>query len=148
MCDNKTITELLGIQGWKIKNIEVNDLNGNIKPQLQRDVSSAYECASCGQLHMFVYDHYPPRTVEDLSAWGRKTYIEFSQARIFCSGCGGVQVEKLDWVEPYQHQTIRYQRYLATLCDFMPVADVAELTGISKDTLYRLDKRYLKERLR
>lgn len=146
MCDDKTITELLGIQGWNVKNIEVDDLNGNLKVQLERDSGLSYDCASCGQLHMLVYDHYPSRIVEDLSAWGRKTYLEFSQARVFCSACGGIQAEKLDWVEPYQHQTIRYQRYLATLCDFMPVADVAELTGISKDTLYRLDKRYLKER--
>lgn len=146
MCDDKIITELLGIQGWQVKNIEVNDLNGDITLQLERDVNSAYKCASCGQLHMFAYDHYPSRTVEDLSAWGRKTFIKFSQARIFCSECGNVQAEKLDWVEPYQHQTIRYQRFLASLCDFMPIADVTELTGVSKDTLYRLDKRYLKER--
>lgn len=146
MCKDDFITELLGIQGWKVENVEVNNLNGNITLYLEREDNSVFECASCGQLHMLVYDHFPARVVEDLPAWGRRVYIEFSQARVFCSECGGVQAEKLDWIEPYQHQTVRYQRYLATLCDFMPVADVAELTGISKDALYRIDKRYLKER--
>ena len=146
MCKNETITELLGIQDWEVENIEVNDLNGNVKLQIERKDGLAYKCFSCGQLFTIAYDHYPARVIEDLPAWGRKTFIEFSQARVFCSECGGVQAEKLEWISPYQHQTVRYQRHLATLCDFMPVADVAELTGISKDALYRIDKYYLKER--
>jgi transposase len=146
MCNDEIITELLGIQGWKVKNIEVNNLNGNIKLELERREGIPYECVACGQFFTIIYDHCPARQIEDLPAWGHKTFIEFSQARVFCSDCGGVQPEKLEWVEAYQHQTVRYQRYLATLCDFMPVADVAELTGLSKDALYRIDKRYLKER--
>ena len=146
MCKNETITKLLGIQDWEVENIEVNDLNGNIKLQIERTDGLAYKCSGCGQLFTIAYDHYPIRVIEDLPAWGRKTFIEFSQARVVCSECHGVQAEKLDWVSPYQHQTVRYQRYLATLCDFMPVADVSELTGISKDALYRIDKYYLKER--
>jgi transposase len=146
MCKNETITKLLGIQDWKVENIEVNDLNGNIKLQIERTDGLAYKCSGCGQLFTIAYDHYPARVIEDLPAWGRKTFIEFSQARVLCPECDGVQAEKLEWVSPYQHQTVRYQRYLATLCDFMPVADVAELTGISKDALYRIDKYYLKER--
>ncbi|MCP3967210.1 MAG: ISL3 family transposase [Lentisphaerae bacterium] len=146
MYNNEAITKLLGIQGWNIKSIEVNDLNGSLKLQIERENGFPYECAVCGQLFFLVYDHYPRRIIEDLSAWGRRTFIEFSQARVFCNQCGGVQAEKLEFVERYQHQTVRFQRYLASLCDFMPVADVAELTGISKDTIYRIDKFYLKER--
>ena len=35
MCKDEVITELLGIQDWKLENIEVNRLNGNIKLQIE-----------------------------------------------------------------------------------------------------------------
>ena len=146
MCDKEIIARLHGIQGWKLIEVEENDKNGDIILKMERESGHLYECSACGEQYLFCYDHYPVRKVEDLSAWGRRTFIEFRQARVFCEKCECVVPENVQWVEAYQHQSLRYQRYLATLCDFMPVADVAELSGLSKDTLYRIDKRYLKER--
>jgi transposase len=146
MCDKEIISRLHGIQGWKLVEVEDNESNGVITLKMERERGHIYECSNCGEQYLFCYDHYPARKVEDLPAWGRKTLIEFQQARVFCEICRCVVPESVEWVELYQRQTIRYQRYLATLCDFMPVADVAEISGLSKDTLYRIDKRYLRER--
>lgn len=146
MNEKKSISNLLGIQGWKVVEIEEKERKGEIVLRVDRENGTPYKCSSCGEKYLVCHDHHPSRVVEDLPAWGRRTFLEFQRARVWCDACGGVVSERLEWVESHQHQTSRYQRYLATLCDFMPVADVAELTELSKDTLYRIDKRYLLER--
>jgi transposase len=146
MDEREFITSLLGIQGWKAKKVSMNELPVILTIELEREPGTPSVCSKCGSAYLSVYDHYPMRKVEELPAFGHRTFLTFSQARVECRACGSIEPEKLDWVEAYQHQTLRYQRYLATLCDYMPVADVAELSGVSKDALYRIDKRFLQER--
>lgn len=55
-------------------------------------------------------------------------------------------MEGLDWIEPCQRQTLRYERYVAGLCDVLPVMDVVELEGVDKNTVYRLDRKWLRRR--
>ena len=136
----KDITELLGLQGWEIIGYETRD-EGLIF-HIDRDRSRGFRCSGCGEVYMFAYDEYAERTVRDFHVWGKRSYLSFREARVDCSKCG-VKVEKLDWLEPYQRMTVRYEKYLASLCDFMPVSDVSEIEGVNKDTLYRLDKKWL-----
>lgn len=146
MDEKEFTTSLLGIQGWEAKKVSMNELNGSLTIELERAAGTAIVCSKCNTAYLSIYDHYPMRKVEELPAFGRRIFLAFSQARVECSTCGTVEPERLDWVEPYQHQTLRYQRYLATLCDYMPVADVSDFSGVSKDALYRIDKRFLQER--
>jgi transposase len=95
---------------------------------------------------LLAYDHYGKRSIEDFPICGKRCFIEFRQSVIYCTKCNKIVSEKLSFVAPSQHQSIRFQRFFASLCDYMPVTDVAELTGIGKDPLYRIDKLYLKER--
>lgn len=139
-------TGLLGIQGWQVRKMELNEYSGRFTLELEKIPGESCVCAKCGGKVLAVYDHYPERQVEELPAFGHRVFLRFSQARVECPYCHHVESERLEWVEPYQNQTVRYQRYLATLCDYMPVADVAELTYLSKDALYRIDKKYLAER--
>jgi transposase len=52
----------------------------------------------------------------------------------------------LDWVEPYARHTVRYQKYVAGLCDMLPALDVAEWEGLHKSVVYRIDKKWLQRR--
>ena len=146
MNKNNDITELVGIQGWKVVGFEINEKENRLIMQIERCDNTFYKCAQCGESYLFAYDFFPERIIEDIPAWGRRTFIRYRQARVKCTKCGKVCMEKLSFVEPYQHQSMRYQRFLASLCDYMPVADVSDFSGLDKDTLYRIDKRYLEER--
>ena len=137
-----TIDDLLGISGWSLESYELNDVEGEVILNLKRS-TPYYHCGYCKQSYLFCYDHYEVRRVRDLSLWGYKCFLKFSQARVSCSTCDRVVGEHLDWVEGYQRQTIRYEKYLASLCDFMPVMDVVELEGMNKNLLYRIDKKWL-----
>lgn len=132
------------MQVWNIKNYEING-EGAILFNIERDKTMGYQCSECGETYMFAYDECIERTVRDLPVWGRKSFLRFHEARVNCPKCG-IKIEKHDWLEPYQRMTIRYEKYLASQCDFMPVSDVSEIEGVNKDTLYRIDKKWLEWR--
>jgi len=95
---------------------------------------------------LFAYDHEPVRRIRDFPLWGRRCWLEVALARVWCGRCGAVVVERLEWVEPYARQTLRYERYVASLCGLMPVLDVARLEGVGKNTVYEIDRRWLERR--
>ena len=144
-CEN-IINELLGIQDFEIKDVTLINSENTVVFQVEREKGTGYQCSGCGQKQLFAYDHHTTRRVQDFPIAGIKSFIEFRQARVDCPHCKKIIPEKLDWITPYQHQTNRYQRYLAGLCDIMTVADVSDHEGINKDTLYRVDRKYLQER--
>ncbi|MCM8825343.1 MAG: hypothetical protein NC937_04250 [Candidatus Omnitrophica bacterium] len=118
------------MQVWNIKNYEING-EGAILFNIERDKTMGYQCSECGETYMFAYDECIERTVRDLPVWGRKSFLRFHEARVNCPKCG-IKIEKHDWLEPYQRMTIRYEKYLASQCDFMPVSDVSEIEGGNK----------------
>jgi len=95
---------------------------------------------------LFAYDHLAPRRVRDFPWAGRPCELEVVLARVECPACRAIAVEAAEWVEPHGRQTKRYERYVAGLCSLMPATDVAELEGLDKTTVYRIDKKWLERR--
>lgn len=145
MSQRQIITDLLGIQGWEVEAggiaVEGEEVVVKVRPVAGR----GYRCSGCGEGYLFAYDHLPERRVRDFPVWGRCCYLRMRRARVNCAQCG-VCAEKLEWLEEQQRQTLRYERYVAHLCDLLPVLDVAELEGLDKNTVYRLDRKWLERR--
>lgn len=140
------ITELLGLQGWKVARDGVELGEEEAVVRIERRSGLGYECSRCGETTLAYYDQLPTRRVRDFPVWGRRCWVEFTPVRIQCRRCRAIAIEALRWIEPYQHLTLRYERYVAALCDILPVLDVADLEGLSKDTVYRLDRKWLARR--
>lgn len=68
--------------------------------------------------------------------------------RLLCKDCGAIRQASLDFADPKKHYTRSLERLVIDLCRRMPLSDVAELTGLSWDTVKEIDKAYLKERYR
>ena len=145
MSRSSLFTDLLGIQGWGVVagGIRIED-DGSVTVRIDRR-RAGYRCGQCGEGLLFSYDRQAPRRIRDFPIWGRQCYLEVEFVRVDCARCG-VVVEGLDWVERYARQTIRYEKYVAGLCDLLPVSDVAALEGLSKDAVYRMDKKWLQRR--
>ena len=137
------IDELLGLSGWKIEKYELDENSSTVYLYLSPEIGYTYECLHCRTGVLFCHDHCAPRQVRDLSLWGYSCFLVFSRGRIYCPECKRVVMEYLDWVEPYQRQTTRYEKYVAGLCDYMPVMDVAEIEQMGKNLVYRIDKKWL-----
>lgn len=145
MSQHQSIADLLGLQGWEVVDNGVRMEGESVVVSIRRRAGSGYGCRGCGQMFLFCHDHLETRRVRDFPVWGRRCYLEFTEARVKCPRCG-VRVEALDWIAPQQRQTLRYERYIASLCDILPGLDVAEMEGLDKGTVYRLDRKWLKVR--
>jgi len=146
MSRRSVITELLGLQGWNVAKDGMTIGEEDVVVGIERERGLGYECSRCGETTLAYYDQLPRRRVRDFPVWGRRSWVEFTPVRVQCRRCGGIAIEALGWIEPYQHLTLRYERYVAALCDILPVLDVAEQEGLSKDTVYRLDRKWLGRR--
>jgi transposase len=145
MSQYERISELLGLQGFEVVENGMEIGETEVVVTVARREGTLYRCSGCGQGFLFAYDHVPTRRVRDFPVWGRRCWIEFTPARVDCPACG-VHVEGLDWLEPRERQTLRYERYISVLCELMPALDVAELEGLDKNTVYRIDRKWLSRR--
>jgi len=84
--------------------------------------------------------------VRDFPVWGRRSFLSVRIARVNCPRCG-IVIERLDWLEKYARQTLRYEKYVARLCDYLPVLDVADIEQLDKNTVYRIDRKWLARRI-
>lgn len=80
--------------------------------------------------------------------WGDKEiWIEFPKIRYLAKG-GWIRNEQLPWLGHYGRLTRRFERCIAVLCQMSTPSQVSRHFGLSKNTVYRIDKRYLIEGLK
>lgn len=145
MSQGQSITDLLGLQGWEVVENGVSIEADGVVIAMARSAGTGYRCARCGQGFLFAYDHLPSRRIRDFPLCGRRCYLEITPGRVACPQCG-THLEALDWVGTHQRCTVRYERYVAMLCSILPGLDVAELEGLDKNAVYRIDRKWLAAR--
>ncbi len=146
MHNYQDITELLNLQDWQIINIRTNSDDTEVIFNLFKPSDLGHECSRCSTQVLFAYDRYNERMIRDFPVFGKKVFLSFSQSRVYCPKCDRIIAESIDWVDPYSRMSKRYEKYLASLCDYMTVTDVSKIEGINKDTLYKIDKKWLEWR--
>jgi len=138
----KILTELLGLNGCVVKDFLIKGKELIIT--LEKNGFPI--CPQCGQQYLDAPKDQRTQQVEDLSAFGRRCFLIFQKYRIECS-CGYHGTEAIEWLEPYDRATTRYQKLLYAFCKRMTGKDVSILFGISKHLVYRLDKESIKKEL-
>jgi transposase len=76
----------------------------------------------------------------------RKVELAVNIPRLLCRNCGAIRQANLSFADPKKHYTHSLERFVIDLCRVMTIADVAELTGLSWDTVKDIDKGYLKDK--
>ena len=66
--------------------------------------------------------------------------------RLRCKACGAIRQPTLSFADPKKHYTHSLERFVIDLCRVMTLQDVAELTGLSWDTVKEIDKSYLQQK--
>lgn len=148
MSQGDTNTVILGLQGWEIVDggIDMDADAGGITVNIAQAAGKGHYCSGCGTGSLFVYDHMSIRRIRDFPWAGRRCELEVTLARVHCTTCGKITMEGLDWLESSARYTVRYEKYVAHLCSLMPATDVADLEGLDKSTVYRIDKKWLARR--
>lgn len=104
-------------------------------------------CANCGHRCGHRYDKRVCRA-RDLSVAGWHLHVEFERWRVNCPECGGVHVERLDWLAKNPRYTERFALHVGELCRGMTNKAVAELERLHDRTVKDLSKQYMAEQVR
>ncbi len=139
-------TWILGLQGWSVVDKGIFLEDETLVVSVAQAAGTGYRCSRCGEGVLIAYDHLPMRRIRDFPWAGRCCELEVTLARIDCPKCHTVAVQAVEWLETHARQTQRYERYVANLCSLMTATDVADLEGLDKTTVYRIDKKWLERR--
>jgi len=104
-------------------------------------------CSHCGHRCRSRYDRRLCRA-RDLRVAGWIVHVEFERWRVQCPGCGGVHVERLDWLARNPRYTERFALHVGNLCRSMTHKAVAELERLHDSTVKDLSKLYMAEQVR
>lgn len=86
------------------------------------------------------------RVFKTLPVGHKKIELAVDIPRLFCKDCGAIRQANLDFADPKKHYTRSLERFVIDLCRMTTLADAAELTGLSWDTVKDIDKAYLKDK--
>ena len=130
----------------------IGEVEGNLRGSQGKDRTAETPkktaiCSNCGHRCRGRYDQRRCR-VRDLRVAGWVVYLEFERWRVRCSGCGGVHVERLDWLAQNPRYTERFALHVGRLCTSMGNKAVAELERLHDSTVKDLSKLYMQEQVR
>ena len=136
----------LGLQGFEVESIEIieaprlSECGRRIKLVHLLRRSGFHACSGCGKGHQDgLFEEFERIRFRDCSIGDFETYVEVRAMRVAC--CGGTRVERLPFVMEGFRMTRRFFERIAALCTKLPIYPVAEMTGLSWDTVARVDKR-------
>lgn len=152
----RILTEILGFDGWKVKEAFFESANGErvvpvggLSPLRETRLVLVIErrwlprCSACVGPCRVVHERLPERRWADLPWSDHPVELRYAPVRVECPRCGGAPVEMVAWAAPYQRQSRRLQQRLAVQAASMPVMHVAALHGLSWLTVRRAEERAL-----
>lgn len=136
----------LGLQGFEVESVEVEELGGPDEPGRRIKVVrirrrwGLHHCGECGKEHREgLFEEFESIGFRDCSIGDFETYLEVRAMRVAC--CGGTRVERMPFAMEGFRMTRRFFERVAALCTRLAIQTVAEMVGLSWDTVARIDKR-------
>ena len=136
----------LGLQGFVIESVETTTLEEGrlagrpLKLVHLRNRPDRHTCPDCGKsFEQGLFDEHETVRFRDCSIGDYETYLEIRAVRLAC--CGGTRVERFPFAMEGFRTTRRFFKRVAALCTRLSVYTVAEMAGLSWDTVARMDKR-------
>ena len=100
------------------------------------------KCSQCKSRHVIRFGHIY-RVFKMLPVGGRQVELVVRIPRLYCKDCGAIKQPQLSFAEPKKHYTRSLARFVIDLCRTTTIRDVAELTGLSWDTVKEIHKKHL-----
>lgn len=136
----------LGLQGFRVEGQGVEPASRPREPGRRIKVirlvnrTRRHACPDCGKcFERGLFDEVEPIRFRATSVGDFETYVEVYAMRVAC--CGGTRVERLPFAVPGFRMTRPFFERVAARCTRLPVHTVAAMTGLSWDTVARVDKR-------
>lgn len=140
--DKSILTDILDLQGFFIEKVKIIDS----KVYLTLEREGYPKCPNCGRAHKGAIKDRSTQRIQDLPLSGKMVFLEYTKERFICE-CGYRGYEQIEWLSRYSRSSNRFNDWLYIFCKVMSIKDVATLMGISKNSLYQIDKNGIKKEL-
>lgn len=137
-------TAALGLQPpWEVVDVRFMPEQGEIHFDVAC-TAKRLPCPGCGTLEQPIHDR-KSRSWQHLHFFQYLAFIHAAVPRVACSGCGKTTQVAVPWARPGSGFTLLFEALALTLAKAMPVAQVAQMLGVSDGRLWRALTRLIDE---
>lgn len=112
--------------------------DGSLLLYLCEEPSYRPRCGRCGSDCVLLHERRR-RVVRERDWFDRRVWLDVPIRRLDCYRCGARSAERLSWLAAGDRITQRLRAWVETLVQILPIAHVAELTGLHWHTIKRID---------
>lgn len=138
-------TAALGLSApWTVVGVRFDPAQGRIDFDVAFARGSRFACPHCGACEQAVHDTLQ-RSWRHLNFFQYQAHINARVPRVRCADCGKTTQIEVPWARPGSGFTLLMESLLITLCQAMPVRQVALLLGVSDMRLWRTLDHYVEQ---
>ncbi|WP_295384242.1 ISL3 family transposase [uncultured Thiodictyon sp.] len=138
-------TVALGLQApWEVVNVAFDPGAGRIDLQVAFRPGTRFTCPHCGAEHQPVHDTLE-REWRHLNFFQYQAYLRGKVPRVRCRACAKTTQVAVPWARPDSGFTLLMEALLVTLCQAMPVRQVAQLLAVSDMRVWRTLDHYVEQ---
>lgn len=138
---------MLGVVFWEghVVDSSQEQGDGSLLLSLSEAPSHHRRCGRCGSDSVLLHERRR-RRVRDRDWFDRRVWLDVPIRRLDCYQCGARAAERLSWLDTGERITHRLRAWVEALVQILPIAHVAQLTGLHWHTIKRIDHRRLQAR--
>jgi len=127
----------LGLQApWHVVDVRFDQGQGRLDLQVGFQRGTRFSCPHCGAAEQGVHDTLERRW-RHLNFFQYQAYLQAKVPRVRCSACGKTSQVAVPWARAGSGFTLLMEALLVTLCQAMPVRQVAQLLSVSDMRVWR-----------
>jgi transposase len=133
----------LGLQApWHVVDVRFDQGQGRLDLQVGFQRGTRFSCPHCGAAEQGVHDTLERRW-RHLNFFQYQAYLQAKVPRVRCSACGKTSQVAVPWARAGSGFTLLMEALLVTLCQAMPVRQVAQLLAVSDMRVWRTLDHYV-----
>ncbi|MBK1725626.1 ISL3 family transposase [Halorhodospira neutriphila] len=141
--EHALFTAALGLSApWEVSDIRFDAEAKRIDFDVTFASSSRFACPACGAEGQPVHDTRE-RTWQHLHFFEHQAYIHAAVPRVHCQAFGKTKQVEVPWARPESGFSELFEALVITLCQQMPVRQVAAYLGIGDDPVWRILDHYV-----
>jgi len=113
--------------------------DGSLLIELSEDPNKTASCGQCGLPCVLVHDRRW-RRIRERDWFDRRVWLNVPVRRMDCHHCGARVTERITWLAGHARITRRLWAWVEALAQLLPVAHVAQLTGLHWHTVKEIDR--------
>ena len=119
--------------------------DGSLLIELSEDPKHEARCGACDMPCALVHERNW-RQIRERDWFDRRVWLRVPVRRMDCHHCGARAAERIGWLNRHARLTERLRAWVEALAELLPIAHVAQLTGLHWHTIKEIDKARLQRK--